>query len=321
MLKILPTTASHYPELAEVINSLYPENPTSGSEIEAGDQRRDPRFKFQRWVAIEKRQIVGIGSYNQSIWFDHPQKFLAWIGVRPECQRRGIGSRLFETILHGLRPFNPIALRSTATEDRTQSKHFLEQRGFKEVIRDVRSELNVQSFDLSRFSRLEDRFHADGIQIRTLPELIDDPDRNQKLYDLDWELSLSVPGDLAAGIGRRGLDQYVEYAITGPYALPEGFFVAVKGDEYIGLSHVLSREKGVSLYQGLTGVKPQYRRLGIGLALKARAIAYAKVTGHITIVAENDAKNIPMLALNERLGYIRKPDLITFEKQLRSMEA
>jgi GNAT superfamily N-acetyltransferase len=197
---------------------------------------------------------------------------------------------------------------------------FLERRGFQEVIRDVPSELDVQSFDLTRFTGLEDRFRGNGIEIKTLPELEKDPERNRKLYDLDWEISLSVPGDLAAGIGRRGLEKYVEYAITGPSALPEGFFVAIKGEEFIGLSHVLSSVKGISLYQGLTGVKSQYRRQGIGLAMKIRGIAYAQATGHALIIAENDAKNIPMLAMNERLGFVRKPDVITFEKQCQPLE-
>lgn len=317
-MKILPVTTVHYPGVVEVINSLYPEKPTTGLEIEEGDQRRDPRFKFQRWVAVEENRVVGVGYYNQSIWFDHPRKFIIWIGVRPENQGCGIGSSLFETILHGLQPFDPIALRATATEDHPQSIQFLEKRGFVEVIRDIRSELEVQSFDPSLFTGLEDRFQAYGIEIKTLPELENDPERNQKLYDLDWEMSLSVPGDLAAGIGRRGLNRYVEYAISGPYVLPEGFFVALKGGEYIGLSHVLVRKKGISLYQGLTGVKPQYRRLGIGLAMKVRAITYARLNGYSTILAENDAKNIPMLRMNEKLGYIRKPDLITFEKQWNS---
>jgi mycothiol synthase len=319
-MKIIPATPAHYPEIAEVINALYPENPTSAQEIATGDQQRDPKFKFQRWIALEKDQVVGMGSYSQSIWFAHPQKFMFWVGVRPEHQRVGIGSRLYETILHGLQPFDPLALRATAAENLVQSRRFLEKRGFQEVIRDIRSELNVQSFDLSRFSHLEDRFRAAGIEIKTLPELENDPDRDQKLYDLDWEMSLSVPGDLAAGIGRRGLEKYVEYAITGPNVLPEGFFVAVKGDEYIGLSHVLSVEKGVSLYQGLTGVKPPYRRLGLGLAMKVRGIAYARATGHTIIMAENDTKNRPMLAMNENLGYVRKSAVITFEKQIQPME-
>ncbi len=54
--------------------------------------------------------------------------------------------------------------------------------------------------------------------------------------------------------------------------------------------------------------------------MKIRGIAYAKATGHTLIMAENDAKNIPMLAMNQSLGFVRKPDLITFEKQLLPLE-
>ena len=319
-MQIFPASSDHYEGIAAFYNALYSEKITSASEIASGEKQRDPKLKFQRWIATVEKQIVGMGYYNQSIWFAHPQKFMLWIGVLPDHQKHGIGSMLYETILHGLQPFDPIALRATATENLTQSTRFLEKRGFQEVIRDIRSELKVQSFDLSRFTGLEERLRVNGIEIKTLSELEYDPDRNCKLYDLDWEMSLTVPGDLAAGIGRRGLDQYVEYAITGPSALPDGFFVAVKGDDFIGLSHVLLSEKGISLYQGLTGVKPQYRRQGIGLALKMRAIAYAQTEGYTLIRAENDAKNSPMLAMNERLGYVQKPDLITFEKQLQPAE-
>ncbi len=319
-MEIIPATATHYPGLAETYNSLYPESHYTAEEIAAEDRQRDPKFKFQRWVALEQEQVSGYGSYSQSIWFYHPQFFMLSLGVRPERQRCGIGSKLYEMILEGLQPFDPLAVRTRAGSDRPQALRFLEKRGFREVIRDIRSELDVQAFDLGRFDGLEDRFRGRGIEIKTLPELEGDPERNRKLYDLDWELSLSVPGDLAAGIGRRGLDQYIEYAITGPQALPDGFFVAVRGEEYIGLSHVQTVEKGVLLYQALTGVKPQYQRLGIGLALKVRAIAYARASGHSRILADNDSKNTPMLAMNQKLGFVRKSELITFEKQCQPSE-
>jgi len=319
-MEILSTTSHHYPGIATLYNSIDPELHLSASDFTEGDRLRDPKFKIQRWVAIEKDEIVGAGYYTQSNWFAHPQKFMIWIGVHPRHQNGGIGSALYETIMQGLQRFDPLALRTRATDDCPQSIRFLEKRGFQEVLRDIPSELNVQTFDLTRFTGLEDRFRGHGIEIKTLPDLENDPERNRKLYDLDWEISLSVPGDLAAGMGRRGFEKYVEYAITGPSALPDGFFVAVRGKEFIGLSHVLSSEKGVSLYQGLTGVKPQYRRHGIGLAMKIRGIAYAQATGHTLIMAENDAKNIPMLAMNERLGFVRKPDLITFEKQCQPLE-
>lgn len=315
-MKITTASSDHYEGIAALYNTIYAERVTSAEEIASGEKQRDPEKRFQRWVAIAEKRVVGMGYYNQTSWFDHPQKFMLWIGVLPDSQKQGIGSRLYDTILQGLQPFDPIALRATAAADFIHSGQFLEKRGFQEVIRDIRSELNVRTFDLSRFPGVEEGFRANGIEIKTLGELEGDPDRDRKLYDLDWELSQSVPGDLAAGMGRRGLDQYVAYAITGPAAVPEGFFVAVKGDEYIGLSHLLLSEKGVSLYQGLTGVKPQYRRQGIGLALKIRAIAYAQAGGYTLIKAENDAKNSPMLAMNEKLGYVRKSDLVTYEKQL-----
>lgn len=313
-LDIIPAEPAHHQGIADILNALYPDSHFTAADIADWDSHRDRRFKFQRWIAIHNGAYAGYGNYSQSIWFAHPQKFIIWAGVRPEYQQRGIGSALYEAILQGLQPHNPIALRASASEDRPETVKFLEKRGFHEVIRDIPSELDVQAFDLARFTGQEDRAHSHGIEIKTLQSLEDDPNRNQKLYDLDWEMSMSVPGDLAAGMGRRGLDQYVEYAISGPSANPEGFFVAVKGDEYIGLSHVLTSEKGVSLYQGLTGVKPPYRRLGLGLAMKLRCIAFAKASGYGTIKAENDAKNIPMLSMNEKLGFVRGPALITFEK-------
>jgi mycothiol synthase len=319
-MEIIPATSAHYQGIAEIFNTLDPKRNASGAEIAEGDQRRDPKFKYRRWIALEKDQILGMGSYDQSIWFAHPQKFMLWIGVRPEHQRGGIGSALYEAIMHGLQPLDPLALRAYVPSERPESIRFLEKRNFREVIRDIRSELNVQTFDLTRFAGLEDRFRGTGIEIKTLPELENDPERNRKLYDLDWEISLAVPGDLAAGIERRGTEKYVEYAITGSSVVPEGFFVAVKGEEYIGLSHVLSSTKGVSLYQGLTGVKPAYRHQGIGLAMKIRSIAYAQATGHARIIADNDSKNIPMLRMNEKLGFVRKQDLITFEKQCQASE-
>jgi GNAT superfamily N-acetyltransferase len=302
--------------LRPICNTLKPQQPTTAEEFACRDQGRDPKFKFQRWVALEDERVVGVGNYNQSIWFAHPQNFLLWIEVLPERRSHGIGTALFETLMQGLKPFDPLALRAFASQDQPASIRFLEKFGFHEVIRDIESELDVQAFDMARFASHAERFQEKGIRIKTLPQLEDDPERNGKLYDLDWEISMSVPGDLAAGMGRRGLDKYVEYAISGPNVLPDGFFIAVKGEDYIGLSHVLSSEKGVSLYQGLTGVQPAYRGLGLGLALKLRVIAFARANGYLRIRAENDARNLPMLVMNGKLGYVRKPDLITFQKDL-----
>ncbi len=113
-MEILPTTTDHYAGIAALYNSIDPQLHLSAADFSEGDRLRDPKFKTQRWVAIEQDQIVGAGYYTQSNWFAHPQKFMIWIGVQPGHQRGGIGSSLYETIMQGLQPFDPLALRTAA---------------------------------------------------------------------------------------------------------------------------------------------------------------------------------------------------------------
>jgi predicted GNAT superfamily acetyltransferase len=91
--------------------------------------------------------------------------------------------------------------------------------------------------------------------------------------------------------------------------------VALKDEDYIGFTQVKRTEEH-SLYQLLTGVRSDYRRKGIALALKLQSIAHARVSGIKTIITNNDPTNKPMLALNERLGFMRQPDLLFYKKEL-----
>ena len=316
MVQIIPSTYADYERMAVFYGIIAPKADITVDILRNEDEDRNPDYRFNRWLAVEDDRVIGLGYHNQSNWFTGAQNFTIWIGVLPDRRRQGIGTALYQTIINGLQPYDPLGLRAFTPSDRPHSIAFLTHLGFKEIIRDIQSELDVQAFNFTRFKDHKHAYLDEGITITTVPELASDPDRNQKLYDLDWDLSMAVPGDLAAGMGRRGLDQYVRYAITGNNVPPDAFFVAVRGGEYIGMSHLLISEKGVSFYQGLTGVRPEFQHLGLGLALKLKAIAYAQKNGYQIIRSENDARNIPMLKLNEKLGFARKSELITFEKQL-----
>lgn len=50
-------------------------------------------------------------------------------------------------------------------------------------------------------------------------------------------------------------------------------------------------------------------------------MAYAKTHGYREIRARNDALNTPMLHINERLGFVREPAWIGFEKVLVGLTA
>ncbi len=98
--------------------------------------------------------------------------------------------------------------------------------------------------------------------------------------------------------------------------MPEANFVAVKGDEYIGLCNLMTYDADKSVFHDLTGVKHEYKRMGIALALKVRAIMFAKENGYTSVKTGNEVNNNPALKMNERLGFVKQPEWILFEKHL-----
>ena len=52
------------------------------------------------------------------------------------------------------------------------------------------------------------------------------------------------------------------------------------------------------------------------MALKLHVIKYAQERGYTLIKTRNDTENLPILTLNEKLGFVRQPAWIEYEKVL-----
>jgi mycothiol synthase len=70
------------------------------------------------------------------------------------------------------------------------------------------------------------------------------------------------------------------------------------------------------LATGLTGVRREWRRQGIALALKIAGLHYAREHGYTTVTTSNASNNDPILALNRQLGFVREPWRIHLVKEL-----
>ena len=101
------------------------------------------------------------------------------------------------------------------------------------------------------------------------------------------------------------IEQWREHELPAS-TLRDCSFVARAGADVVGYATLVDGEDGVGLH-AMTGVRPDWRRRGIALALKQAQIEAAKAAGLRRLRTANAVQN-PMLRVNERLGFRRDVD-------------
>ena len=319
-MNIRTFTPADYQAIIDIHNGLHivwPERPRTPQAWAEVDQHRNSKSKHQRWVAVENGQVIGFASYDQDPWSYPPQSFYVNVEVSPMYQRRGIGTALYDQVMEGMQTFDPPALRADAFTNLLQGFSFLQKRGFYEAFRETPVQLDVNAFDPSPYAVLESKLKAEGIIIKTLRELASDPDRDLKVYNLYWEVNEDVPheGDASE---KPDFDEWLAWGLNDPSILHDAYFIAVRGDEYIGLRELGKYPDSDMLLGGLLGVRREYRNRGIGLAMQLRGISYARENHYPVLKTCTAVQNHPMQALFNKLGYVRDPEWQQYQKDIRS---
>jgi mycothiol synthase len=244
-------------------------------------------------------------------------KYHIYLTVRPEAERRGIGTAFYEYARGRLaeREPKPGVIASGTREDKPQAIRFLEKRGFEQVMRWPASQLDITAFEPAKFEAVAERVRREGIEIYSVAELASaDPDWQNNLYELDWACALDEPQP--DPLTKQPLEHYVNHVLHHPNHLAQAFFVALDDGQYVGLSELFRNPNHETwLHCGFTGVLLSHRRRGIATALKLRTIDFARNYG-AKMIKTNNEENNPMYTLNLTLGFKPAPASLAFKKAM-----
>jgi GNAT superfamily N-acetyltransferase len=291
-----------YGALIGIHNAIFPDEPDLPELLKHRDNARDQNYMLERVVLEVDGKPVGSCSFGESSWTPVPGKFWIYVQVHPDHQRRGYGKAIYDHVVGVLSDKKPTIFDSWTREDKADAVSFLTQRDYEQVMRGQNSRLTLADFDPSKFADIVERVKESGVRIVPLTELKEsDHDWRKKLWELDWVLSLDVPE--IDEPKKREFEVYCRQTFDKPTFFPEAFFVALDGDDYVGVSMLeLNLADPTKLQTDLTGVIRSHRRKGIATALKVHALTKARGTEAEYLETDNEEKN-PMYSLNVKLGF------------------
>ena len=312
---------SNYARLVEIYNANYPDYPISIAERRSRDESLDrTKYILRRFecLDLEQDRILGFGEVLNLPDMFHPRKFMAGILVEPEQQCRGIGRAIYNRLNDELVHLNAVLVWTMSKEDLPRRIEFFRRRGFVEKSKNWESRLDLTTADTGRFAGYVEKALKAGISFTTLAEeQPDGQDSLRKIHELVQLIQADMPRE--TDFTPLTYEQWETFSLKNPQLIPEGYFIAKDGPNYVGMSNVhrIDTELGL-LNQDDTGVRREYRGRGIATALKLKVINFGKKNGYRTLRTWNDSSNAPMLAVNTKLGCKRQVGWVMMEKILGS---
>lgn len=315
LLEIRPAkTPEDYPALVEVWNSgsdwqTKPEN------VALEDKIRDPELYFARYVAEilehNSKKIVAVLEIGHNSRSHELGKYFVEIFVHKAYWRRGIASELLTVTENHLRELGDVVKIQTMFEsDQAGALYLMQKLGFSQAWERIESRLLPKDADLTQFSALDSSLVTAGISIRRLAEFALET-ALPMLYALDVELLKDVPFGQPSTI--MPFEPWRTEFLGNDENNPNAIWLAVKDGVWIGMSSLILQHSFWMI--GMTGVKREYRGLGVAKRLKLEGVRYALNSG-LEIRTFNDYTNTAMLGMNKQMGFVPFRSRLRFEKNV-----
>lgn len=294
-----PLAAGDYPALADLYSAVEPDDPITAERLLQRHEEEDPARTLARTVVLRGNRLVGCAELSRDSQACHDYTVNLDLKVHPDDRRAGAGRALWELARRQALDAGVTEMKTWLRGEWAAGLNFAEQRGFVESMREALQALDLARFDPKAFQAVCDSTSAGGVVITSVADL-DDAGWERSLWELENRLEEDVPqtGEFTP----MAWEEWRRRRPQSPTFLPHLWQVARVDGDYAGLTMLWPSCDGF-LHTGLTGVRREYRRMGIATALKVRALSRAQEAGYGRVKTENACTNSAMLGVNRRLGF------------------
>ncbi len=299
-----------YDRIAELINAAEGRN-INADALRSWDASQTAEDLHKRYVACRDETVIGYGvNYNDAT--DATSRFLVWLTIDKPFRKQGYGGQFYlfleqQAIAHGATGFG-----TECMDNDGDSLSFAEKRGYKIQRHWFASHLDLTSFDTERLLPIVESVREQGVRFTSLAAEGNTEAAQRKLFTLNSTAAQDNPGN--RGEYQNTFENYRAKVLNAHWFRAAGQILAVIGEQFVGLAAVGFESDGVTATNAFTGVDRAYRGRKIAQALKVLAALYAQQAGAQVIITSNDSESVPMLAVNDRLGYVRQPGPYWLEK-------
>lgn len=295
-------TSRDFPRVAALL-SVAKSEPLTPEQVAEWESESPEGVISQRLVWLDAAgEIQGHASVQRSPWEEAGQFWLRNV-VAPGLRGRGIGSQLYAATLDFAQRHDARVVEALVRDNDPASLRFAQARGFGVRRHVFESRLDLATFDERALAGVVERAEAGGIRFFSLADLGDTEEARRRLHAINSAWVRDIPGRTSQ---YQPFEQFVSNVCGASWYRPAGQLVAADGDRWVGMAAVGYFAHTNSAHNMFTGVDPAYRGRHLALALKALAIRFARSLGAGYITTNNDSENAPMLAVNQRLGYVRQ---------------
>jgi len=295
--------------------SYLEEEPTSEASLKEEFEQKRERI-FQKVAEDEQGELLGF--YWAVRHRSDLERADIYLFVRPEQRGQGIGRRLYEDLEQAAREAQVKKLRGNARDTCPEFRVFAERCGFIELWHQFAMELNLDTFEDRPYDEVIAKLQGEGFQFTSMEALGDTEEAQRKLFLLNDVGVVTTLGQ-DGGHAWDSFDDFQKSVCRSDWYRPGGQIVAIDTvtGAWAAMSAITRFEGQDSAYNLFTGVDMPYRGRKLGQAVKVLALRYARnVLGVHSVRTHHNTKNLPMIAIDLKLGYKQLPGDFVMEKIL-----